>query len=208
MLNKGVKAVVYLYNYIKNKSPWMKKAVSFLLCITAIGKATVGILKKHPVYRFKSHSLKRQYYKDPAMTIKKGGVKILKALGYFDPNTGGIAIKSGLTNAQSASTLVHEATHAKQWEQYKANRRKFDLAKWEYDAHIKEEKYKIVMDIPPKHPSFRKKKRVKGKWIWVVHKRGIIKWVDKKYGIKQHHRDWDEKVVGKKGPIGPWKCPG
>ena len=73
---------------------------------------------------------------------------------------------------------------------------------------IKEEKYKIVMDIPPKHPSFRKKKRVKGKWIWVVHKRGIIKWVDKKYGIKQHHRDWDEKVVGKKGPIGPWKCPG
>jgi len=206
-VKKAVKAVVgFVVDVIKKMSPWTRKWVLFLLCDTSLGKATVGLLQKRSVYRFKSHSLKRQYYMDPSMTIKKGGVKILRALGYFLPKTGGIWIKEGLTNGHAASTFVHETTHAKQWSSYVAKKRKFDLAKWEYEAHIREEKYKIIKDISPKHHSFRKKKMVKGEWIWVVNKHGIIKWVNKKYGIKQYFRDWGEKVVGKTGPIGPWKC--
>ena len=206
-VKKGVKAVVgFVVDAIKKMSPWSLKWVLFLLCDTSLGRSTIGLLQTHPVYRFVSHTLKRQYFADPSMTIKKGGVQILRALGYFDPNTRTISIKAGLSNGHAASTLVHESTHARQWGNYVANKRKFDLAKWEYEAHIREEHYKISKGIAPKHPSFRMRRIVNGAWVWVVNKPGIIQWVNKKYGIKQYFRDWDETVTGKTGPIGPWQC--
>lgn len=145
------------------------------------------------------------------MKKKKGKRKLKSILGFHRRSAKKIGILSTRTDKDAASTLVHEVVHAKQHIEYEAKKKVDPTAKAptkaekEYEAHIKQEEFKIRNKIPPKDPSFRKWDGKK----WVVNVAGIKAWVDKAYGIgpAKHYIDSKRILKGEKGPLKPWKCP-
>ena len=191
---------------------WTRKGVLGLLCSDPDGKATVKVLKSSSVYSYKSYTIKRQYYTDATKTTKKGPPKYYDVKGYHSRKKKKIGVKTKRTNAKAASTFVHEVVHAKQHMAYEKKLKVHPKAtpptkaEKEYEAHIKQEEFNIRKGIPPKHPSFRKRKGAR----WIVDKVAIKKWVDRVYAIgpKVYYNEWiiDNKV-DEKGPLGPWVCP-
>jgi len=184
-----------------------------ILCAVPSGKKAIKVLndEKYKVYSYDSYTYKRQFYTDSKKTTKSGPPENHGILGYHSRRKKEIALKESRTAQKWASTLLHETTHAEQHVRYEKAKALSPSAvpptkaKKEYEAHIKQEEFNIRNNIPPKHASFRK--NISGKWV--VDVKAIKKWVDKRYAIgpKKFYSDYDKKLQGKKGPIGPWVCP-
>ena len=197
---------------VPDVSLWALDKTLPLLCADMDGKTALDILnkEKYQVYSYDSYTYKRQYYEDATKTKKQGAPESHQILGYHSRPKKEIALNASRTDQDAASTFVHEVTHAKQHMKFEAAKAIDPLTKpptkaeKEYEAHIKQEEFNIRNNIPSKSALFRKKVGD----VWVVDVEAIKKWVDTVYAIgpDKFYDDVDEKLDGKKGPLGPWIC--
>lgn len=138
---------------------WSKEECNKILKKDQIGLDSVKALNAqgYTVLKFDNYEYERQFYLDEAKTQKDGAPKKMQRNGWHIRTKREIAISDVRNDEQAASTLVHEVTHANQYDDKSKPKPGYETtAKKEYGAHIQQEKFNLKVGIAPKHPSFRK----------------------------------------------------
>lgn len=103
-----------------------------------------------------------------------------QAKGYHDRKNMEIGVSRDFDAKEAAATIVHEATHAGQYEEAEEKKEAMaDLVEREVEAHMTEERFRIQKGIPPKVPKI-KRMMVEGKEG--VDEKSVRQFVQEKYG--------------------------
>lgn len=182
-----------------------------------MGRKALSTMNKYPIFLHKNWTYKIAFYKDKKMTDKNPEVIDYTTTGYFTEyeakaNGPAFSIDVGASPEEIAATIVHEATHARDYEQYWAARAKDPKTaklpsprELEIKAFKTEEQFKIRLKekglgVKPLDASFWQED--KGRTI--VNEKAIGGWLDKHYrfGANVYSRKYDEK---KEFQIGPFR---
>lgn len=138
--------------------------------------------------------------KDPVETISH------QAKAYHHRPTKEIGISRDFDNNEAAATIVHEATHAGQYEKAEEKKEAMaDLVEREVEAHVNEEEFRIKHKMPPKTSEIKRNEEKGEEEVkQVVNRDSVRAFVKKKYGsLEQKVREAEEKggsVEEKGGP--------
>lgn len=115
--------------------------------------------------------------------------------GYHDRKNMEIGVSRDFDAKEAAATIVHEATHAGQYEEAEEEKKAMaDLVEREVEAHMKEERFRIQKGIPPKVPGI-KRTMVEGREE--VDEKSVRQFVEEKYGPKAYYIRRVPRPIGK-----------
>ena len=189
--------------YLDPYGLWTLEKVLCILCGDEAGKRAVQQMAKYAVYKFAKWTVDTQFYQDRAMRIPDGSPVTYSCHGLHRRPVREIYIED-VSDTEAASIIVHEATHAAQYQQYEDDLRNDPSTKppttqeKEQGAAIETERFRQRQGLPPSDPSYV----VGGK----LNPQAIRSKVNKTYGIGRPQRDFNEKVEGIVGPIQVWRC--
>ncbi len=204
-----------IVNFFDILGLWDLKGVLAILCCNtdATGQNAVKIMARYTVYSIEPQTGKTQYYVDATKKKKVGEPVSWRVGGYHSRGQMEIAIDQTESNEQAAATVIHETTHARQYDRMDQNPNSHPMSRGEKEreAAVATEQWRLDRGFPPEDPSFRIKDPKTGKETLDVD--AIYKKVDPLYGISSRGQDlYGEKfdvdpASPKKKLVGPWKCP-